>query len=111
MPVYGARGEHLLDDFRFTTIVARAVGSIAKFCRWVEPHWTNVDRLLLIKGPKWVEERGEAKHHGVLAGLQVRRVLSYPLGDQEESEGVVLQVWPKGPRGERFNLPNGASAT
>lgn len=59
LPVYGARGEDLLEDFRFTTIVSRAVGSIAKFCRWVSPHWSNVDRLLLIKGPKWVEERGK----------------------------------------------------
>lgn len=103
--VYEARGEHLLGDFRFSTIVSRAVGSLLKFCGWMEPHWNNVDRLLLIKGPKWVEEKSEARHHGALAKLQVRRLLAYPLGDQEESEGVILQVWPKGPRGARFNLP------
>ncbi len=97
VPVYGARGEDLLEDFRFSSVVSRAVGSIAKFCRWVEPHWTNVDRLLLIKGPKWVEERGEARHLGVLANLQVRRVASYPLGDDDDSEGVILQIWPHGP--------------
>ncbi|MGB7346064.1 MAG: RsmG family class I SAM-dependent methyltransferase, partial [Pirellulaceae bacterium] len=45
--VYAARGEDLLEDFRFSSIVSRAVGSITKFCRWVEPHWTSVDRLLL----------------------------------------------------------------
>ena len=95
VPVYGARGEELLDDFRFTTVVARAVGSIAKFCRWVEPHWSQVDRLLLIKGPKWVQERGEARHQGVLNDLQVRRAATYPLGDDEASEGVILQIWPK----------------
>ena len=84
VPVYGARGEDLLEDFRFTTIVSRAVGSLVKFCRWVEPHWENVDRLLLIKGPRWVEERGEARHFGLLNGLDLRRVASYPLGDAEE---------------------------
>ena len=76
VPVYGARGEDLLEDFRFTTIVSRAVGSLVKFCRWVEPHWENVDRLLLIKGPRWVEERGEARHFGLLNGLDLRRVAS-----------------------------------
>lgn len=103
VPVYGARGEDLLEDFRFTSVVSRAVGSIAKFCRWVEPHWANVDRLLLIKGPKWVEERGEARHHGVLANLQIRRVASYPLGDDADSEGVILQIWPEGRSGGRFS--------
>ncbi len=100
--VYGARGEDLLQDFRFSTIVARAVGSISKFCRWVEPHWASIDRLLLIKGPKWVEERGEARHHGLLKNLQLRRVVHYPLGDDADSEGVILQIWPSGPAGERF---------
>ena len=96
VPVYGARGEELLDDFRFSSIVSRAVGSIAKFCRWVEPHWVSVDRLLLIKGPKWVEERNEARHLGLMANLQMRRVATYPLGDDSDSEGVILQIWPKG---------------
>lgn len=95
VPVYAARGEDLLEDFRFSTIVSRAVGSLTKFCRWIEPHWSNVDRLLLVKGPRWVEEKGEARHYGVLAGLQVRRVAAYPLGDQDDSEGVILQVAPK----------------
>ena len=90
--VYGARGEDLLEDFRFTSIISRAVGSLAKFCRWVAPHWENVDRLLLIKGPRWVEERGEARHFGLLNGLDLRRVNSYALGDAEEQEGVILQI-------------------
>jgi 16S rRNA (guanine527-N7)-methyltransferase len=96
VPIYGARGEDLLEDFRFSSIVSRAVGSISKFCRWVEPHWTNVDRLLLIKGPRWVEERNEARHQGAMANLQLRRIASYPLGDDADSEGVILQIWPQG---------------
>ncbi len=102
VPVYGARGEDLLEDFRFTTIVSRAVGSIAKFCRWVSPHWENVDRLLLIKGPKWVEERGEARHLGLLNGLELRRVASYPLGGGDDAEGVILQISPTGRDLSRF---------
>lgn len=95
VPVYAARGEELLQDFRFSTIVSRAVGSISKFCGWVTPHWPSVDRLLLIKGPRWVDERGEARHTGALQGLQIRRAAVYPLGDGE-NEGVILQIWPDG---------------
>ncbi|KLU03155.1 rRNA small subunit 7-methylguanosine (m7G) methyltransferase GidB [Rhodopirellula islandica] len=111
VPVYAARGEDLLEDFRFTTIVSRAVGSLLKFCRWVEPHWSQFDRLLLIKGPKWVDERGEARHHGVLKGLDLRVVATYPLGnlapevteaeadDSSEaadvSRGVILELTKK----------------
>ena len=107
VPVYGARGEELLEDFRFSSIVSRAVGSIAKFCRWIEPHWPNVDRLLLIKGPKWVDERAEARHAGVLKSLHLRRVAAYPLGDgpeDSESEGVILQIWRQGMDESRFQL-------
>ncbi len=95
--VYSARGEDLLEDFRFSSLVCRAVGSIAKLCRWVEPNWVNVDRMLLIKGPKWVEERGEARHLGLMDKLQLRRIASYPLGDDaEEDQGAIIQIWPKG---------------
>lgn len=93
--VYEARGEDILEDFRFTTVVNRAVGSLRKLCQWVEPHWTSIDRMLLIKGPKWVDERGEARHYGVLNDLQLRVAASYPLGEGD-SEGVILQIWPKG---------------
>lgn len=93
--VYEARGEDILDDFRFTTLVNRAVGSIRKLCTWIEPHWGSIDRMLTIKGPKWVDERGEARHYGILNNLELRVVASYPLGEGE-SEGVILQIWPKG---------------
>lgn len=93
--VYAARGEDLLEDFRFTTVVSRAVGSLRKLCQWVEPHWDSIDRMLVIKGPKWVEERGEARHHGALANVNLRVAASYPLGDGE-NEGVILNIWPKG---------------
>ncbi|TWU15725.1 16S rRNA (guanine(527)-N(7))-methyltransferase RsmG [Allorhodopirellula heiligendammensis] len=115
VPVYAARGEQLLEDFRFTTIVSRAVGSLLKFCRWVEPHWSSFDRLLLVKGPRWVEERGEARHHGALKDVDLRVLASYPLGppaldggddetpegdegadDAGPGQGVVLQLSRKG---------------
>ena len=59
--VFAARAESLLDDLQFDTIVVRAVGSLRKLCTWVEPHWTSIGQILAIKGPKWLEERNEAR--------------------------------------------------
>ena len=98
--VYASRGEDLLDDFRFSSVVCRAVGSISKLCRWVQDHWINLDRLLLIKGPKWVEERAEARRQGLMNELDLRKVASYPLGDENEEssepQGAIIQIWLKG---------------
>ncbi len=111
--VFATRGENLLEDIRFTTIVSRAVGSVHRVCSWLAPHWSSAGRLLLVKGPRWVEERGEARHLGSLRGLQLRVAARYPLvtappADElaaddpaadapvpnDASEGVILQIRP-----------------
>ena len=63
--VFNARLEDLLEDFRFDSVVTRAVGPLWKICTWFQGHWHSFDRLLAIKGPRWAEERGEARHRGV----------------------------------------------
>ena len=94
--VYESRGEDLFEDFRFSSIASRAVAPVAKFCRWMEGNWSAADRLLLIKGPKWVEERGDARHLGLLANLELRKAASYPLGKEGAAgEGVILEIKPK----------------
>lgn len=93
--VHNARAEHILDDLRFHSAIGRAVGPLWKFCLWFEPHWASIDRLLLIKGPKWTEERGEARHRGLLAKLNLRRIDSYPTPGAD-GESVILQIWPHG---------------
>ena len=93
--VHHARAESLLEDFRFHSVTGRAVGPLWKFCKWLEPHWASISRLLLIKGPKWPEERGEARHRGLMANLQLRCLSSYPTPGAD-GESVILQVWPKG---------------
>ncbi|MEZ6088682.1 MAG: 16S rRNA (guanine(527)-N(7))-methyltransferase RsmG [Pirellulaceae bacterium] len=93
--VYAARAEDLLEDLRFDTIVVRAVGSLRKLCVWLQPHWSSVGQVLAIKGPKWVDERNEARHHGVMKGLQLRKAASYKMAETE-NEGVILQLWKHG---------------
>ncbi len=77
VPVFHARAESLLDDFRFDALVARAVGPLWKMLRWFAPHWPSIGRLLVVKGPKWLDERSEARHRGMLGNLELRKVAEY----------------------------------
>lgn len=95
LPIYHGRVEAILPDFRYDALVARAVGPLWKILTWLESSWPSVGRLFAIKGPRWVEERGEARHRGCFNKLQLRRVASYPLVGTE-SESVILKIWPKG---------------
>ena len=94
-PIYACRAEHLFGDFRFDAVIARAVGPLPKMLKWFDPHWLYIGRLLAVKGPKWPEERGEARHRGYLGKLQLRVAASYPLAGTP-SESVILKIWPKG---------------
>lgn len=93
--VYDQRAESLLEDLRFDAITARAVGSMAKMLRWFQPHWVSIGRLLLIKGPKWLDERGEARHYGLFNGLECRKAVEYPMPGSD-SNSVIIKIWPKG---------------
>lgn len=91
IPVYNSRAEVILNDVPFNTLTIRAVARLEKLLRWFRPHWQHCDRLLVLKGPGWVEERGEARHFGLLANLALRKLKSYPLPGTD-SESVLLQI-------------------
>lgn len=90
-PVYASRAEEVLGITTFDTLVARAVASLRKILTWLQPRWDAFDQLLLIKGPGWVEERGEARHHGVMQHLALRKVASY-VTPRTGAESVVLKI-------------------
>ena len=94
VPVVHGRAEDALADQRYDTLVIRAVARLRKLLDWFKPHWDAFDRLLVIKGPSWVEERGEARRHGLLRRLALRKLSSYPLPGSD-SESVLLQICPK----------------
>jgi 16S rRNA (guanine527-N7)-methyltransferase len=93
-PVYHARAEDVLTLHRFDTLVIRAVARMKKLLEWLSPLWDRFDRLLLLKGPSWVDERGEARHFGLMHDLALRKLASYPLPGAD-SEGVLLQICRK----------------
>jgi 16S rRNA (guanine527-N7)-methyltransferase len=94
VPVLHGRAEDLLGPSQFNSLVVRAVGTLKTLLTWLRPHWEHFDRLLVLKGPAWVEERGEARHFGLLHGMALRKLTSYPMPGTQ-SESVLLQICPQ----------------
>ncbi|HEY4234865.1 MAG TPA: 16S rRNA (guanine(527)-N(7))-methyltransferase RsmG [Lacipirellulaceae bacterium] len=94
-PVYAIRAEEVLELSTFDTLVARAVAALPKVLTWLRPHWDAVGQLLLIKGPSWTEERAEARHAGLLHGLELRKAATY-LTPRTNAESVILKIWREG---------------
>jgi 16S rRNA (guanine527-N7)-methyltransferase len=94
IPVHHAPAQQVLGYRSFDTLVARAVAPLTNLLTWLAPHWDAFGRLLVIKGPAWVEERGAARERGLLRPLELRKVYSYPLPGTE-SESVVLSITPR----------------
>ena len=93
-PVFHARAEDVLAERRFNTLTVRAVARLRKLLEWFRPHWKAFDRMLVIKGPAWVEERGEARQYGLLRDLALRKLESYRLPGSD-SQSVLLQIGRK----------------
>jgi 16S rRNA (guanine527-N7)-methyltransferase len=90
--VYNARSEELLEDFKYDALTIRAVGSLETMLRWFKPHWRHIGRLLILKGPKWVEEDKEAKRVGLMRDLHLKVVAEYPM-QGTDSNSVILKLW------------------
>jgi 16S rRNA (guanine527-N7)-methyltransferase len=89
--VYANRVEDVLEMTTFDTLVARAVASLAKVLTWLKPHWAAFDQLLMIKGPAWVDERGEARHHNLLRGFALRKAATYET-PRTGAESTILKI-------------------
>lgn len=94
LPLHAERVEDVLTEHQFDVLVARAVGPLWRILKWLRPHWDAFDHLLLVKGPKWVDERAEARHKGYLKALELRCLASYQLPGHD-GQSVVLGLWPK----------------
>ncbi len=89
--VNACRAEEVLELETFDTLTARGVASMAKILTWMAPYWDAFDQLLLIKGQRWLEERGEARHRGLLKSLELRKVATYH-AHGTEVESVILSL-------------------
>jgi len=95
VPVHHGRAEELLAREKFHALLVRAVAPLVKLLNWFAPSWGAFERLLVIKGPAWVEERHTAREAGALNGLQLRKLATWPLPGTD-SESVLLEVKPRG---------------
>jgi 16S rRNA (guanine527-N7)-methyltransferase len=91
IPVHHAPVQQILADHSFEELVVRAVAPLANLLTWLAPHWEAFERLLVIKGPAWTNERLEARERGLLRKLELRKIYSYPLPGTS-SESVVLSI-------------------
>ncbi len=93
LPVHAAAGQAVVATRpgAFDTLVIRAVAPLAKLLGWFEPVCRAYGRLLVVKGPRWEEEKGEARHRGFLKKTRVRRLAAWPLPGTE-NESVLLEV-------------------
>ena len=94
LPIYPSRAEDILEGLCFDVVTARAVGSLSKMLSWLAPHWNSIGRLLAFKGPRWVAERGEARHLGYFTKLNLRQAAQYDMPGTD-SKSVILKIWPK----------------
>ena len=76
---------------RFDVLVVRAVAPLLKLLGWFEPLCDAYGRMLIVKGPRWEEEKGEARHHGFVKKVGVRRIAAWPIRGSD-NESVLLEV-------------------
>ena len=103
IPVHHAKAETILTKKgrRYTTLTIRAVSRLVSLLRHLAPCWSSFDRMLLVKGPKWTGERGEARHYNLMTKIALRCLKTYStqIADSESVESVILQLCLK----ENFN--------
>ena len=79
---------------RFDTLVVRAVAPLGKLLGWFEPIAGSYGRLLVVKGPRWEEERDDARFRGLTKRVTIRRVASWPIQGRDH-ESVLLEILPR----------------
>ena len=91
VPVHARPAQQIVAETRFDTLVVRAVAQLAKLLGWFEPLADRYGRMLVIKGPRWEAEKGEARHRGLVKNVRIRRIATWPLRGSD-NESVLLEI-------------------
>jgi 16S rRNA (guanine527-N7)-methyltransferase len=99
LPVHEAAGQAIVQSAaargdRFDTLVIRAVAPLVKLLSWFEPIAAQYGRMLVVKGPRWEDEKAEARHKGWAKQVVVRRIAWWPLCGSD-NESVLLEIRPR----------------
>ena len=96
IPVHHTKADVLLAEKgrRYTTLTVRAVSRLVSLLQHLAPCWSSFDRMLLVKGPQWTEERGEARHYNLMKKIALRCLKTYStkISESESFESVILQL-------------------
>lgn len=92
--IWYAKAEDLLRTRHFHTLTIRAVGKMRSLLLMFANVWHTFDRILMIKGPNWLAERGEARHYNMFNTLALRKVDEYENPGAEHGS-VILQICKK----------------
>ena len=94
--VHANRAESVLAKEKFDIITVRAVASLRKLVFWFQKVPNSFGEMLLIKGPRWIDEQEEAAEEGLLTNCSITQVGSYRTPGHD-GESVVLSL--------KFNVP------
>ena len=89
--VHDDRAEKVLKTARFDTLTLRAVAPLRKILFWFQLNPKAFGRLLLIKGPRWIAERDEAKILGLTDNVEISVIDEYPT-PRHDSNSVILSI-------------------
>jgi 16S rRNA (guanine527-N7)-methyltransferase len=92
--VHSDRAEAILKRYHFHFVTARAVASITKMIGWFSSSWGAIGKLLLIKGPRWIDERSEAEEAGLLKKVEVEPIASWSTPGRD-GQSVLLRIGRK----------------
>ena len=91
LQVHARPAQQIVAEQRFDSLVVRAVAPLVKLLTWFEPLSDRFGRMLIIKGPRWEAEKGEARHRGLVKRVRIRRIAAWPL-HETGNESVLLEV-------------------
>lgn len=91
LPVHASRAEDVLKKKSFDVMTIRAVASLRKLLFWFQKKPDAFGQMLLIKGPRWVEEQKEAEEEGLLTNAIVEKIDEYATPGHDNNS-VILSV-------------------
>jgi 16S rRNA (guanine527-N7)-methyltransferase len=96
VPVHAAAAQQLVaarssGADRFDTLVVRAVAPLGKLLGWFEPIAAAYGRMLVVKGPRWEEEKASARLEGRGKRVTIRRIASWRTAGRDH-DSVLLEI-------------------
>jgi 16S rRNA (guanine527-N7)-methyltransferase len=96
VPVHAGAAQQLVASraqgaTRFDTLVVRAVAPLGKLLGWFEPLSDAFGRMLVVKGPRWEEEKASARLEGRGKKMTLRRIASWQTVGRDH-DSVLLEL-------------------